>query len=100
MQGRHLANRIAATLFGLASNGVYLTLNCCQLSGELLPRRFILTQAYSRAVYFLWHLSLSSRWAVVNRHSVPVKSGLSSNLSLCQSQRLPILLTEAIVYEY
>ena len=39
-------------------------------------------------------LSLGLRRAAVSRHSVSVKSGLSSNLSHCQSQRLPVLLTE------
>ena len=63
---------------------------CCQTRGELLPRRFILTDINAGGLFSVT-LSLRSPWAVVNRHCVPKKSGLSSRNKGCQ--RLSDLLT-------
>ena len=73
---RILSGQLIGYLFGLATRGVYLAMNCCQSCGGLLPHRFTLTQPLnqiflqlqffkitintwlsSRAVYSLLHWS-------------------------------------------
>ena len=49
------AGKTGCSLFGLASDGVYLASKVTFTAGELLPHRFTLTWL-CQAVYFLLHL--------------------------------------------
>ena len=62
--------RKRVSLFGLAPDGVYLAAACCQLRGELLPRRFTLTCSSENVIGGLFSVALSvgSHRPAVNWH--------------------------------
>ena len=76
-----------ASLFGLATGGVYLAAACYHLRGALLPHHFTLTPRTGRYIFCCTFRGL----APPRRYLAPcpVEPGLSSPPALKRTQRLP-----------
>ena len=84
-----------SSLFGFASDGVYICHSCYQLCGELLPRRFTLTTISPDEKVAVIFCCTGLGVASTGRYpaSCPVKPGLSSPAAFRHMQlRLSVLL--------